>query len=194
MAKQRYYDLKAAGQWVRKERTTDANCAWCGTTFSKTLHRTKYCTQACYLAHRKSQYVAKPPHKRTWIAGTCIICDESFVSKYKDVTCSAECQAANKANGRRNRDFNRRGRKSKAFVATVHRDKVFEWDGYRCHLCGGMTDRTKTVPHPKAPTVDHVIPLASGGTHEPTNCRTACFLCNVVKQNQGGGEQHVLFA
>lgn len=193
-AKQRYYDQKTAGTWVRQERTTDAVCAHCGNLYPKTLHRAKYCGQACYRAHRTSQHVAKPDRKRTWIAGTCLICSEPFVSKYKDITCSPVCQALNKAQCRRNRAFNRRGRKSNAFVATVHREKIFEWDGYRCHLCGGMTDRTKTVPHLKAPTVDHIIPLAADGTHEPTNCRTACFGCNVRKQMQGGGEQHVLFA
>lgn len=124
----------------------------------------------------------------------CIVCAEPFVSKYKDITCSSTCQAINKANARRNRYFNRRGRKSRAFVATVKREKIFEWDRYRCHICGGMTNKAKSVPHPQAPTVDHLVPLAAGGTHEPTNCRTAHFLCNVIKQNQGGGEQHVLFA
>lgn len=195
MAKQRYYDMKAAGTWVRNEQTTDAQCPNCDHTFKSNRHRrAKYCSQRCYTEHRRAQHGLKPQHQRTWIAGTCIICDEPFVSKYKDITCSPVCQALNKANCRRNRDFNRRGRKSRAFVATVHREKIFEWDGYRCHLCGQLTDRTKTVPHPRAPTVDHIIPLAAGGTHEPTNCRTAHFLCNVVKQQQGSGEQHVLFA
>jgi len=86
----------------------------------------------------------------------------------------------------------RRAVKRNAFVAKVYRKKVFELDGYRCHLCNKMCDKTKAVPHPRAPTVDHVIPLAAGGTHEPSNCRTACFMCNSVKGDRGGGEQLAL--
>jgi len=50
----------------------------------------------------------------------------------------------------------------------------------------------QTVPHPKAPTIDHVIPLAQGGTHEPLNCRAAHFLCNSLKSHQGHGDQMLL--
>lgn len=67
-------------------------------------------------------------------------------------------------------------------------------DGYRCHLCNRKTDPTKRVPHPRAPTLDHVIPLSCGGTHEPLNCRTACYICNTRKGAGGGGEQFILFA
>ena len=43
--------------------------------------------------------------------------------------------------------------------------------------------------HPLSPTIDHVIPLSKGGTHEPGNCRLACFRCNAIKSDGGGGEQ-----
>lgn len=58
--------------------------------------------------------------------------------------------------------------------------------------CDQMTDPLERVPHPKAPTVGHVVPLAKGGTHERANCRTACFRCNCGKQDRGGGEQFAL--
>ncbi|MEU2106485.1 HNH endonuclease signature motif containing protein [Nocardia sp. NPDC019255] len=71
---------------------------------------------------------------------------------------------------------------------------MFESDGYRCHLCRRKTDPTKVAPHPRSPTIDHVIPLSKGGTHEPSNCRTACFHCNATKGDRGGGEQLLLIA
>ena len=86
----------------------------------------------------------------------------------------------------------RRAREKKAFVQDVNRAKVFAADGYRCHLCGDMTDKSKQAPHPLAPTIDHVIPLSVGGKHEPTNCRTAHSRCNSAKNNRGGGEQMLL--
>lgn len=88
----------------------------------------------------------------------------------------------------------RKARQKNAFVADVNRGRVFEADGYRCHLCGLLTERDKKVPHPKAPTIDHVIPLHVGGTHEPSNCRTAHFRCNHLKGARGGGEQLLLIA
>lgn len=85
-----------------------------------------------------------------------------------------------------------------AFVARVWREKVFELDGYRCHLCNRKCKKVTTylknsrVPHPLSPTIDHLTPLAKGGTHEPSNCRTACFRCNSRKSDGGGGDQFAL--
>lgn len=46
--------------------------------------------------------------------------------------------------------------------------------GFRCYMCGGPWE-----------TVDHVIPLARGGTGWPANLRPACNRCNARK---GAGE------
>jgi 5-methylcytosine-specific restriction endonuclease McrA len=57
-----------------------------------------------------------------------------------------------------------------------------------------MTRKTASVPHPMAPTIDHIVPLSKGGTHEPINCRTAHFLCNSTKGDRLAGDQLILFA
>jgi len=50
------------------------------------------------------------------------------------------------------------------------------------------------VPHPLAPTIDHLIPLADGGSDSPANVATAHFLCNSTKgeRHGGGGDQLTL--
>lgn len=48
---------------------------------------------------------------------------------------------------------------------------VFMRDGSRCTQCG--TDRNLSV--------DHVVPLARGGTHSLANLRTLCVPCNSRK-------------
>lgn len=88
--------------------------------------------------------------------------------------------------------YRRRARLLGAFVEDINRLEVFLADGYRCHLCGLMTDRSKSYPHPKSPTVDHIVPLSKGGLHERSNCRTACARCNWAKQDRGGGEQFAI--
>jgi hypothetical protein len=133
-----------------------------------------------------------PNPVRAFKSGQCRICSTWYVTLYLDATCSAECQEAKRRIDKQMGKDKRRAVKRKAFVANVYKRKVFESDGYRCHLCGKLCDKTKTVPHHKAPTVDHVIPLAAGGTHEPSNCRTAHFICNSRKSYLGGGEQFAL--
>jgi hypothetical protein len=195
-------------------------CTGCGKEFNG-RRRSKYCSQRCSTttsqalatvaasqANRKPRELVLyegPPLIRqpesTWVktknrltSGQCKVCSTWFVSFHTDVTCSAECRAMhNRLVIQVCRD-RRRARKRDAFVEVVYRKKVFERDGYRCHLCGKRTNPNRPVPHPKAPTIDHIIPLAAGGTHEPLNCRTACFLCNSRKGNRGGGEQLMLIA
>lgn len=135
-----------------------------------------------------------PKSKRKFKSGQCIVCCSWFLTLGTDITCSIGCQEEHSKNMKRQARDRRRSRKRNAFVSNVYRKAVFENDKYRCHICRRKTDPTKSVPHPKAPTIDHVIPLACGGTHEPSNCRTACFICNATKAHHGGGEQLLLIS
>ena len=84
----------------------------------------------------------------------------------------------------------RRSRRlAEAFVAPVVRSEIFERDNWKCHLCGKKVDREAKYPAPGSATIDHIIPLAKGGTHEPANVALAHARCNVTKQDGGGGEQ-----
>ena len=47
------------------------------------------------------------------------------------------------------------------------REQVFARDGRACYRCGGYAN-----------TVDHVVPVALGGTHALSNLRPACGRCN----------------
>lgn len=66
---------------------------------------------------------------------------------------------------------------------------IFERDRWRCQLCGGKVNRGAVVPHPKAPTIDHILPRACGGTDVPANVQLAHFECNWQKADRGGPEQ-----
>lgn len=124
---------------------------------------------------------------RTWVAGNCCRCGDWFtiIDQLENRYCSTRCA---RADGR----DRRRARKREAFVENVYRAKVFERDGWRCQICRRKVDRSKAVPHPKAPTLDHIIPLAKGGTHEPRNAQLACFACNCRKSDQLTGDQLLL--
>lgn len=67
--------------------------------------------------------------------------------------------------------------------------RVFERDGYRCQLCGTKTLKAKRGSyHPKAPELDHIVPLAQGGEHSYRNTQCACRACNVAKRDGAGGQ------
>lgn len=74
----------------------------------------------------------------------------------------------------------------------IVRSKVYERDGWRCQLCRRPVDGAAKVPHPRAPTLDHVVPLSEGGSHTYANVQLACFLCNSLK-GAGGGQQLAMF-
>lgn len=89
---------------------------------------------------------------------------------------------------------NRAMRKSR-FKAKVYRAQIYKRDKYLCQLCLGPLFLSAKIPnHPKsdccevtcfrAPTIDHIIPLANGGWHEPSNVQAAHFICNSRKSNR----------
>ena len=54
-------------------------------------------------------------------------------------------------------------------------ESVFRRDGYRCQMCGATkSDGTRL-------TIDHIIPLASGGSNSIDNLQTLCRTCNENK-------------
>lgn len=56
------------------------------------------------------------------------------------------------------------------------RFKILERDGFRCTYCGRKAP--EVVLH-----VDHVHPIAKGGTNEEINLVTACWDCNIGKSD-----------
>jgi hypothetical protein len=70
----------------------------------------------------------------------------------------------------------------------THR-QIFERDDWRCHLCGGkcITGGDGRVA-PLYPTLDHITPLAQGGTHTSDNVQTAHRKCNSSKGSKVLGQ------
>lgn len=50
-----------------------------------------------------------------------------------------------------------------------------------CGLCGEPIDRQLRWPDPQSQSLDHIVPLALGGTHTQDNVQMAHLLCNVKK-------------
>jgi HNH endonuclease len=51
-----------------------------------------------------------------------------------------------------------------------------------CALCGGVVDKTLRFPHPDSPSLDHIIPIALGGSgRNVSNWQLAHLKCNLAK-------------
>lgn len=199
----------------RDDRRHMVACEHCGRSALVTKRRARFCSQECARAsqaesHRQRRLpvlhpkpdpltwlpakhpARKPPKRREdwWqllVYGPCQHCGEPFMAvaatyETRSVYCSDRCQSASARALRRARE---RG----AFVERVVRRKIFERDGWRCQICRRLVFRSKVVPHPRAPTIDHIVPLAAGGSHEPANAQTACFECNSRKSDGAANDQ-----
>ncbi len=74
--------------------------------------------------------------------------------------------------GRRRRSRAGCGR---APVPAAVRRRVYSRDHYTCQYCGRGEDRGVQ------PVIDHIYPVARGGTNDIRNLITACAVCNAAK-------------
>jgi 5-methylcytosine-specific restriction endonuclease McrA len=140
--------------------------------------------RTCYWAAQE----AKPETDRT-----CAECGLLFKARgEKRRFCSAGC--ANRAGNRANRlspagraAKRRRRYRLRGAVGQGRYDRmaVYQRDRWRCGICGGRVPKVAVVPHPQAPTIDHIVALANGGSDEWTNVRLAHFICN-SRRGTGG--------
>ncbi|MGW3595000.1 HNH endonuclease [Streptomyces sp. NPDC005167] len=63
--------------------------------------------------------------------------------------------------------------------------QIAERDKHLCGLCGESVPMGQKVPHPKAPTIDHVVPVSEGGDDTRANVQLAHFRCNSAKGARG---------
>lgn len=179
-------------------------CTVCGTACMKDKRdyakRQPVCSDMCrtFLRHghwpfRLLSQKPKPPRPKVvkpppfdHAPRQCEWCGATYVPRKRTSRfCSRNCTWSEKAKGRRAKV---RG----AHVAPVNRIAIFERDRWRCKLCGKPVARTRQAPHPKAPVLDHILPLAQGGTHEPANVQLAHFICNSIKGDRNANDQLML--
>lgn len=118
---------------------------------------------------------------------SCMDCQQEFTGKGRRLCGS--CSTRRTREGKRRSKVRRRA--AKRGIATADRylaSDIYERDGWRCHLCGGRLRRGAVVPHPRAATIDHLVPIAAGGTDTRTNVAAAHFECNWRRRDIGAAQ------
>lgn len=77
-----------------------------------------------------------------------------------------------------------RARKLGVTRETFDRREIFERDGWVCGICGEDIDAEVEYPDPRSPSIDHIVPLSKGGTHERGNVQASHFRCNLRKSSK----------
>lgn len=158
-------------------------CTECGTEFQG--RRRKYCGATCrQAAGRRRDLVryGKTPEQ----VDACGKCGSPKPPgarggrKYCD-PCAVVIGREMIARGRRTRKARKRGAKSEPYTLA----EIAERDRYHCKLCRKRVAMTKVVPHPNAPTIDHIVPLVEHGDDVRANVQLAHFLCNSRKGDRG---------
>lgn len=109
------------------------------------------------------------------------------IGRYKCDDCLAISKKRRKEKERRRRRAVEKGVEREPYTLA----EIAARDRSVCQLCGKRVAMTKQVPHPKAPVVDHVLPLAVGGDDTRANVQLAHFMCNSIKSD-GGSQQLAL--
>lgn len=135
-----------------------------------------WCKPCC--SARALQYVIPVT---TWPA-TCEVCAAEFdATMRRRFCCSTAC--TRKRNNRENSKhvLRRRAAQRGTAAEAIRPRDIFERDDWTCGICREPVDPALAAPHPKSPSVDHVIPLSRGGTHTRDNVQTAHLGCNCRK-------------
>lgn len=180
-------------------------CEWCSAEFSRAGKRgcvPRFCSERCKDKAKHARYKAegrvykpapKPPKERQ-----CQACGVLFRIKGSRRYCSEDCKKEGKRAVNRkayHKFFAENGRspsmvlsadRRRALTKTtqiepIERIKVYVRDEWTCALCGEGVDVKLNFPDPLSPSLDHIIPLARGGSHTYNNVQLAHLGCNQQK-------------
>lgn len=159
-------------------------CGHCGAEFEKPKRGKQFCSSRCW--QRENRFPGSWPHFRD---RRCERCDARVaIEKKREARfCTERCQNVANAENRRARGWGAR-------VQPFSRIKVFDRDNWTCHICREPVDRDADWPHPRAATVDHIIPLAETGSpgHILSNVACAHTFCNYSKHDRTRYEDWVM--
>ena len=126
----------------------------------------------------------------------CKDCNAPFVQRTHKGGPEARCQQcrmvaakALRAKFRRINKARDRALRKSGRADAIDPIKVFERDGWKCHICGVKTKKAlRGTYEPLAPELEHIVSLAEGGSHTWGNVACSCRRCNSAKGSASFGQ------
>lgn len=153
------------------------NCANCGVKLrlaGATYCSARECQKILNALRERERYAADPEVKRAAVAAARAARSPEQIERSRLAR-----RAWKEAGGRdalRSADSRRRARKFSALVESFTHLEIFERG-----ICQQRINRRLAYPNPRSASLDHVIPLALGGSHTRANVRAAHLDCNVQR-------------
>lgn len=182
--------LKAASEYSKKAATHDGLQAQCKPCHRASKAESRERNRVQNLARSRAYYTATREDRIAWQAQW-KAANPDRVREYgriyrerypeKNLEQRRRWIAANperEALSSRNRNSRRRARLRGTAVGPVDLDALWLSQGDDCTLCGTRIDRELKYPDPLSKSVDHIVPLSKGGTHEQSNLAWAHLVCN----------------
>lgn len=175
------------------DRGVPKRCELCGKEFYG-AELAKLCSDDCRAEYNRRRRYEYEVAQKELIPRPCKECGVVFTPEYGNKRrefCSADCMHAY---GHRVGHALRRARKHTEDRESVDPVKVFERDNWRCHICGKRAPKQlRGTLDDMAPELDHILPLAKGGSHTYANTACAHRKCNQKKGDQPLGQPRLNF-
>lgn len=163
-------------------RPTETNqCVQCGVVYAPKARRPSvFCSPTCKdnarNAATKSALASAKPDRQ------CVHCGKDMPKTMRADAkfCSHQCNSAAHAVTRKM--AKRAGRAKTPGDPLLERNAIAARDKFRCQLCGGKVDMGRKHPDPLCASIDHLVPLAAGGTNDLANLQLAHLQCNLRKR------------
>lgn len=147
-------------------------CEQCGSVFAALSRRTRICGDDC----RKARRAEYERHPRVCGCGTPVV-----GRRQKCATCAEATRRQRKRRAKRRRRALKLGVATDPYTLV----EIATRDRNTCGLCRKRVAMTQAVPHPRSPTIDHILPLSKGGDDTRANVQLAHFICNSRKCDRG---------
>lgn len=131
------------------------------------------------------------PLKRDVVVSFCLTCGKPFVKEGRSPCCSATCKRKARRKKEAAKNDKRLREMSLSNIEDITLEGLIIRDKNTCWLCGKPCDVNDSYWEGSTffagnnyPSIDHVLPLAKGGTHTWDNVRLAHRICNSIKSDK----------
>ena len=155
-------------------------CIECNQTFYARYRNKIFCSDKCSSSHWRSKIIInKPKYKKN-----CKYCGKDFITTRSNATyCTNDCRK--RFQWRRREALRDQRIKVNGEVHwDITLEKLVKRDKNICYLCNEEVHMDKHYNHNMYGSIDHVIPLAKGGTHTWNNIKLAHRICNSIKADK----------